>query len=1262
MAGRIKGITIEIDGNATPLQKALQSVNTTLGNTKAALSDVNRLLKFDPGNTELLRQKQTYLKQAIDETEEKLKQEKEALRQLEEAGKTTDNQEQQRALKREIEATEQSLRKLKTQAAEAASVLGSKMQAAGQKMQEVGKKISGVGRSLSMYVTAPLTAVGAAAIATTADFDSSMSKVMALSGATSDEFNQLRDLAREMGATTKYSASEAADALGYMALAGWDTQQMTQGLPGILDLAAASGMELADASDLVTDYLTAFGLEASDSAKFADELAYAQANSNTTTTDLGEAFKNCAVSMNSAGQSVETTTALLGIMANSGLKGSRAGTALKAVMSDITKEMKNGAIQIGETNIAVQDQDGNFRDLVDILADVELATNGMGTAERDAALQMVFGERAAQAVKTALDQGVDSVYGFRDSLENSDGTAKAMAETMQDNLGGELTKLKSALQEVAISLGDSLVPMARKAVEWIQGLVDKFNSLDSDTQETIVQIGLFAAAIGPALTMVGFMTSGIGALVDNVGKVISGISGFADGLGGIPFSPVMIGIMGVVGALGLLKISTDLQEEAYRNANASAYDAIDASEEVRRKMEEAGNQIGTAFDTAEQSIANATERAEMATSMVDRLEELVSAENLSNTEMIEAQGIVSQLNAMYPGLNAQIDEQGRLLGISTDGIRDFIDNALEMATIEAKQQALSQAMQELTDAVTAKVEASVRAKEIDEELAAAEQAYADAVAQANAELEASNQGYMAQSEYGYKMMQINEDHAKVINDLTAEQQALAAQTEELNGQIQEGTEHYNRMKEEVDATAAAMTEGEEATNNAADSMSNLGDESEETAGQIAEVEKSIEEVYAELYDSAYQSLTGQSQLWQEFSLKTEHSTEALQQNLSEQAGFYQTWATDLETVWNYAVQTGDQSTMAMVQALANMGEDGAGHVHDLAVAIDTENTEIVSSMSSTIGDLQGAQADTAGILAQIEGNMIETSDGLIYTTDYTGQQVVSKVTKAGQDANNSWSGTMNSMESTTSNAMGNVESDVSDGMSDTQNTISDSRGGMESSTTNAMDGMQAQARMAAGNMEGYGSEAISNFESGMWSQQSGVSSAASYIAGQVSGCFNIGSSAWSWGYNLGSNFASGVSAAGALAIAAAASIASQVAAYLHHSTPEKGPLHDDDEWGGELAENFAGGMMEGAGLVQKAAGTLANAAVIQNPANKYGQNVNISGGDGTAFGSMISLLEKWLPVLATADIRMETGALVGQLAPAMNQQLGVVGGYGERGI
>ena len=279
MANRIKGITVEIGGDTTGLDKALKSVNSSIKTTQSSLKDVNRLLKLDPKNTELLSQKQKLLKDAIGATKEKLDSLKQAQEQAKQQLENGDlGQDKYDALQREIVETEQELQRLQQEAEKANSTL-SKIDAVGQKMETVGNSIAGAGKKM-MPVTLAIGGVGTAAVKTAADFDTAMSQVAAVSGATGEDFDKLRAKAREMGSKTKFSASEAAEAMNYMAMAGWKTEDMLDGIEGIMNLAAASGEDLATTSDIVTDALTAFGLSAKDSGHFADILAAASSNAS----------------------------------------------------------------------------------------------------------------------------------------------------------------------------------------------------------------------------------------------------------------------------------------------------------------------------------------------------------------------------------------------------------------------------------------------------------------------------------------------------------------------------------------------------------------------------------------------------------------------------------------------------------------------------------------------------------------------------------------------------------------------------------------------------------------------------------------------------------------------------------------------------------------------------------------------------------------------------------------------------------------------
>lgn len=298
------------------------------------------------------------------------------------------------------------------------------------------------------------------------DFTSTMSEVQAISGASDEQMKQLESTARKFGATTVFSATDAAEALKYMSLAGWSVDESTSALSGVLDLAAASGMELGQASDMVTDYLSAFGMEADKAAYFADLLSYAQSNSNTTAEQLGEAYRNCAANLNAAGQDVETTTSLLEAMANQGYKGSEAGTALAAIMRDITNAMDDGNIKIGDTVVSVMDANGNFRDLTDILTDVENATNGMGDAQRAAALSSTFTADSTKGLNLLLNEGMENVAGYEEALRNSNGAASEMAATMNDNLKGDLANLNSAFEELKLKIFDGAESPMRSVVQF----------------------------------------------------------------------------------------------------------------------------------------------------------------------------------------------------------------------------------------------------------------------------------------------------------------------------------------------------------------------------------------------------------------------------------------------------------------------------------------------------------------------------------------------------------------------------------------------------------------------------------------------------------------------------------------------------------------------------------------------------------------------------------------------------------------------------
>lgn len=539
MANRIKGITVEIGGDTTGLDKALKSVNTSIKSTQSALKDVNRLLKLDPSNTELLSQKQRLLKDAIGATKEKLDSLKAAQEQAKQQLENGElGQDKYDALQREIVETEEELRRLQQEAATTSTAL-SKIDVAGQKMEAVGNSIAGAGKKM-MGVTTVIGGVGVAAVKTAADFDSAMSQVAAVSGATGKDFDDLRSKAREMGSKTKFSATEAAEAMNYMAMAGWKTEDMLGGIEGVMNLAAASGEDLATTSDIVTDALTAFGLSAKDSGHFADILAAASSNANTNVSMMGETFKYCAPIAGALGFSAEDTAEAIGLMANAGIKSSQAGTALRTIMNNLAGDVKISGKAIGDVTIATTNADGSMRDLSDILADCRTAFSGLTESEKAQAAESLVGKNAMSGFLALMNAGEGDIEKLSSAIENCDGSAEKMAMTMQDNLAGQLTILKSQLQELAISFGDILMPAIRSIVSKLQGFVDKLNGMDEGTKRTIVTIALLVASIGPLLIIIGTTISKIGVAMQGFVKLANGVS------------KLKVAIQGGTGVLGKL--------------------------------------------------------------------------------------------------------------------------------------------------------------------------------------------------------------------------------------------------------------------------------------------------------------------------------------------------------------------------------------------------------------------------------------------------------------------------------------------------------------------------------------------------------------------------------------------------------------------------------------------------------------------------------------------------------------------------------------
>lgn len=506
--------------------------------------------------------------------------------------------------------------------------LGNDAKGAGTEMDNTSQKAFSLGeaiKKMAMVIGAVKIANGFKqfvqdSIGLGEEYTHMMSEVSAISGATGEEYAMLQETAREYGASTVFTATQAAEALKYMSLAGWSASQSAQGLPGVLNLAAASGMELGAASDMVTDYLTAFGMEAGEATYMADMLSYAQSNSNTTTQQLGEAFLNSAAAMHSAGQDIETTTAFMEAMANQGTKGSRAGTQMAAVVRDITQKMKDystaeelaaasasgltsvtgdmndllgtSAIQIGNMLVPVSDAKGNFRDLTDIMTDVETSLDGLGTAEASAALMDTFTDRSVRGVRQILTEGMDKVKEYEERLRHSQGAAERAAETMNDNLAGDKAKMTSALQEMQLQVFEGLEGTLRGGTQYMTNTIIPILTswVPQAAQSAAEGIGKIGNALAPMLETIlknpqavstAFKSIGAGLLafgsvnrissvmnafnngtLTTSGGVIGAVAKFGQVLTAHPWAAGAAAVVGAITAIGLAyKHYNDMQVE-----------------------------------------------------------------------------------------------------------------------------------------------------------------------------------------------------------------------------------------------------------------------------------------------------------------------------------------------------------------------------------------------------------------------------------------------------------------------------------------------------------------------------------------------------------------------------------------------------------------------------------------------------------------------------------------------------------------------------
>ena len=787
MATKVRGITIEIGGDASKLEKSLKDVNQEIKTTSTSLKDVEKLLKLDPGNTELLRQKYNLLGDSISETKKKLETLQQAQKEMEQAvanGSATTAQYD--ALNREIESTKINLEKL-TKEQEEFLKSQSKLQKMSEAFGEFGDKVEAAGEKM-LTVTGAIAGLGTAAVKIAADFDQGMSKVQAISGATAEDMEKLTAKARDMGATTKFSATESAQALTYMAMAGWKTEDMLSGIEGVMNLAAASGEDLATVSDIVTDAMTAFGLEAKDSGRFADVLAKAASNANTNVSMMGETFKYVAPVAGAMDYSIEDVATAIGIMANSGIKASQAGTALRRIFTQMTGPIDLNAAAFGEIAISTTEMDGTMRPLADVLGDLREAFAKMTDQEKVANAENIAGKNALSGFLALVTAGESDVTKLATAISNSSGAAEEMAGVMLDNLSGQLTILKSGVQELAISFGELMMPAIRDITGGVQKLIDWLNNLDDDTKQTIVTVVEIVAAIGPLLIIIGKLTQALSLLFAH--PIIAIIGGIA------------AAIVGIVIAIKNAKSATD----EYTASVKAETNALKEKAGKIRENAEAYLEQSKAQKEGNKSLESQTGQIE---ALWERLQKITDENgNIKKGYEDQATVITTQLN----------EALGTTLLVVGDQIKGYqqvaaeIDNIIQKkrteALLDANKDAYQQALQNETQLLNDMAEAQAMVNKEEEETA---RLAAEIERAKTDETWAFEHDIATKREFDKAMKELTEQY-DLHNSALQDARAALATAADAYGEAQAAISNYENVVvaatkggEELDAALSAMS-------------------------------------------------------------------------------------------------------------------------------------------------------------------------------------------------------------------------------------------------------------------------------------------------------------------------------------------------------------------------------------------------------------------------------------------------------------------------
>ena len=619
MAGSIKGITIELDGNATKLNKALSTVNKSANQTQRQLKNIEKALKFNPGNAQALATKFSLLSTKIAETREKLNLLKEASRQAtEQLARGEISQADFDALQTEIAATEAELRQLENEYKRLGSVGAQQVAALGSKMEALGAKIAGVGDKLTMGLTMPLALLGAKTVKSFAEVDKTMTLTNSTMGNTEKEAKLLDDAMKKAAANSTYGMNDAATATLNFARAGLTAQEAADALAPAMNLAAGEGGELDTVSGGLVATINGFHGSFNEAAHYADVFANACNNSALDVNSLSSAMSVAAPIFSAAGYTVNDAALYMGVMANNGIEADKAANSLKTGLARLVSPAKEGAEMMQKLGIEVTNADGSMKDSVQIQNELHDAFANLSESEQIAAASAIFGKNQMAPWLALINTAPADVEKLNKALQEN-GTAGEMAADMMGGFGGSLEKLKSSLDVAGYSLGAALAPAISKVADGIQKAVDWFNALPASAQQTIATIGLILAAIGPVLAIGGRLIGGIGKLLKLAPMIVNAFS-FVK-LAILALNPTILIIIAVIGALVAAGIwlaknwdmvsakAAEIKEKVTTAFNTLKTNITTTFNNIKTTAVNTWNNIKTSVTTTAQNLANGVKNA-----------------------------------------------------------------------------------------------------------------------------------------------------------------------------------------------------------------------------------------------------------------------------------------------------------------------------------------------------------------------------------------------------------------------------------------------------------------------------------------------------------------------------------------------------------------------------------------------------------------------------------------------------------------------------